>query len=84
MRHPSLSDEEEQIGHVIVNAAFSVHSELGPGLLERINETCFEHELSSRGLAVQGQVAVRIQYKRLELEDAMRLDMLVEIESFAS
>jgi GxxExxY protein len=78
MRHPSLSDEEEQIGKVVVDSAFAVHSELGPGLLEKIYETCLEHELKSRGLAVERQVKVGIRYKDLELDDGMRLDLLIE------
>jgi vacuolar-type H+-ATPase catalytic subunit A/Vma1 len=40
MRHPSLSDEEERIGKAIVDSAYAVHVELGPGLLEKIYETC--------------------------------------------
>jgi len=77
-QHPSLSDEEEQIGKVVVDSAFAVHSELGPGLLEKIYETCLEHELKSRGLAVERQVKVGIRYKDLELDDGMRLDLLIE------
>jgi GxxExxY protein len=40
-----LSDEEERVGKAVVEAAYRVHSALGPGLLEQIYETCFCHEL---------------------------------------
>jgi hypothetical protein len=43
MRHPSLTDEEEAIGRAVVDSAFAVHVELGPGLLEKIYEACMEH-----------------------------------------
>jgi GxxExxY protein len=40
-----LTPEEEEIGKVIVNAAFEVHKRLGPGLLEKVYEVCLSHEL---------------------------------------
>lgn len=45
-----LSPELELLGKHIVNAAFKIHSELGPGLLEKIYEVCLTHELSKIGL----------------------------------
>jgi GxxExxY protein len=44
-----LSDEEERIGKIIVNAAFKVHKELGPGLLEKIYEIALTHEIQKAG-----------------------------------
>ena len=46
MEYPPLSEEEESIGKAIVNAAYKVHKELGPGLLEKVYEICMAHELS--------------------------------------
>jgi hypothetical protein len=43
-----LSKNEEFVASQIVDAAFTVHRELGPGLLEKIYEVCFCHELSKR------------------------------------
>lgn len=40
-----ISPEEELIGKAIVNAAYTVHKELGPGLLEKVYEVCFCHVL---------------------------------------
>ncbi len=42
-----LSEEEEKVGKLIVNAAFRVHKELGPGLLEKVYEIALEHELKN-------------------------------------
>jgi len=61
MEFSALTDEEERIGKAIVNAAFKVHKELGPGLLERVYEVCIAHELRKEGHAVARQVEIPIQ-----------------------
>lgn len=62
----------------IVDAAFKVHSNLGPGLLESIYEMCLVHELSKRKLSVRRQVPVPIIYDSIRLESGLRLDLVVE------
>lgn len=52
-QYEKLSDREEAIGKAIVNAAFKIHKELGPGLLERVYEVCMEHELKKVGFNVK-------------------------------
>ncbi len=69
--------EEELIATAVVDSAYTVHRALGPGLLESIYETCFCHELSKRGLFVRRQVTVPIVYDGILLNDALRLDVLV-------
>ena len=49
-RFERLSLEEERIGKEIVDCAYKVHFNLGPGLLEKIYETCFCHELKKKKL----------------------------------
>ena len=71
-----LTEEEERIGKAIVNAAFKVHVGLGPGLLEKIYETCLCHELKKAGLFVERQVCIPLHYD--EFEEGLRLDLLVE------
>jgi GxxExxY protein len=73
-----IPDHVEVVGKLVVQAAFNVHSELGPGLLERVYEVCFCHELAAMGLSVQRQIEVPIAYKGLTFEEALRLDVLVE------
>jgi GxxExxY protein len=51
MDFSALSEKEEDIAQKIVDAAYTVHKTRGPGLLERVYEVCFCHELSKRGLA---------------------------------
>ena len=69
---------EENIASIIVNSAFNVHKELGPGLLERVYEVCFCHELSKAGLSYQRQVDIPIIYEKLVFNEGLRLDVLVE------
>lgn len=69
---------EEEIGKAVVNAAYKVHSALGPGLLERIYEICMEHELKKAGFKVQRQVDLPVVYDGLVFDEGLRLDLLVE------
>ena len=73
-----ISPEEERIGKLIVNAAYNVHKTLGPGLLEKVYETCFCHELRKAELRVIRQLNIPIVYDDLEFEEGLRLDVLVE------
>jgi GxxExxY protein len=74
----SLPDAIEDVATKIVDAAFRVHSDLGPGLLESIYETCLDHELRKRGLKISKQVPIPIVYDTLRIDPGLRLDLLVE------
>ena len=78
MPYQPLSQKEEEIATAIVDAAYKVHSALGPGLVESIYEVCFCHELKKHDLAFQRQMNVPITYDSLKLDAALRLDVLVE------
>jgi GxxExxY protein len=73
-----LSKKEESIAEKIVDSAYTVHKILGPGLLERVYEVCFCHELSKRGLKSQRQVDLPITYDGIVFDEGLRLDVLVE------
>ena len=60
MSFEKIPDELENFASKIVDAAFTVHSNLGPGLLERIYEVCFCHELTKRGIKYNRQVDLPI------------------------
>lgn len=62
----------------ILGAAMEVHSQLGPGLLESVYETCMAHELTGRGLSVVRQLPVPVVYKGQRLDCGFRLDLMVE------
>ncbi len=72
-----LSSEEEKIGKAIVNAAYEVHKELGPGLLEKIYEICFCHVLTKSGYDVKRQLNIPITFDNLIFDEGLRLDVLV-------
>ena len=78
MQFDKLSELEESIGKAIVNAAFKVHRELGPGLLEKVYEVCFTHQLRKAGYLVARQVDIPIQYDGITFDEGLRLDLLVE------
>jgi len=69
---------ENEIAKVVVDAAFNVHINLGPGLLESVYEKVLAYEIKKQGLSCTTQVPVAIQYKELFLEDAFRADILVQ------
>ncbi len=73
-----LSKREESIAKKIVDSAYTVHKILGPGLLEKVYEVCFCHELSKRELKYQRQVDIPIVYDGMILDEGLRLDVLVE------
>jgi GxxExxY protein len=77
-RFAKLSPKEELIASQITDAAYSVHKNLGPGLLEKIYETCFCHELSKRNLLYQRQINIPIKYDGIVFDEGLRLDILVE------
>ena len=70
--------ETEAFAKEVVDAALRIHRALGPGLLESAYETCLEHELRKRGLAVARQVALPIEYDGVKLESGFRIDLLVQ------
>ncbi|MBI1940216.1 MAG: GxxExxY protein [Acidobacteria bacterium] len=68
----------DMIASKIVDAAFAVHSKLGPGLLESVYETCLLHEIKKRELSVERQVEIPIDYDGIRLEAGLRIDLLVD------
>ncbi len=67
-----------EISGVIVDAAFKIHSTLGPGLLETVYEGVLERELIRRGLRVRRQVSVPIRYDGLVFDEGFIADLIVE------
>lgn len=70
--------ELNQITDQIIGSAIDVHRVLGPGLLESAYEACLAYELAHRGLNVERQKPLPVQYKEATLEIGYRLDLLVE------
>jgi GxxExxY protein len=69
---------ENSIATIIVDAAFKVHTTLGPGLLESVYVAVLAYEIEKRGLTVARQVPVVIQYDSLVFEEGFRADLIVD------
>lgn len=74
----AVSPEVNVVGRAVMDAAFNVHRELGPGLLESVYELCLAEELTRAGHSVERQVAIPIRYKDAQFEAGFRLDLLVD------
>ncbi len=68
----------EEVAKRILDAAFRVHTALGPGLLESVYETCLAHELSKMGMSFESQTALPVIYNDIVVESGLRLDIFVE------
>jgi GxxExxY protein len=69
-----------EIGRTILDAAITVHKELGPGLLESAYQLALKRELELRGFKVRAKVPVILMYKGVSLGKAYEIDLLVEEE----
>jgi len=69
---------ENEIGRIVVDAALTIHRELGPGLLESVYEAVLARELTARGLRVERQVPISIEYRGIQFDEGFRADMIVE------
>ena len=78
---------ENEISKIVLDAAFEVHTQLGPGLLESSYQRCLSFELMERGLSVEIEKSLPLIYKGQHLDCGYRLDIwvnkrvIVEIKS---
>ena len=68
---------EEEIGSLIVDTAVYVHKKLGPGLFENVYEVILSKLLSRKGLNVQRQVPVPIDFEGDHFSEGFRIDLLI-------
>ncbi|GDX82452.1 hypothetical protein LBMAG42_42630 [Deltaproteobacteria bacterium] len=69
--------EENGIATIIVDAAYKVHTQLGPGLLESVYVAVLAYEINSRGLETARQVRIPVTYEGLVFEEGFRADLVV-------
>ena len=69
---------ENEIGTVIVDCAVHLHQDLGPGLLETVYEVTLARKLEKRGLSIQRQVPIAIEYDGQQFDEGFRADLIVE------
>ena len=68
---------ENEIAKQILDAAFVVHTKLGPGLFESVYEVVMQYELKKRGLTAERQKSMPIVYDNIRFDEAFRSDMVV-------
>jgi GxxExxY protein len=73
----TTTPEIERVAQEIVDAAFKIHSKVGPGLLESTYQTLMIYERTKRGLVVEQEVPVPLIYEEVRLDAGYRLDLLV-------
>jgi len=69
---------ENEISNLVIGAAMTVHSSLGPGLLESSYEECLFYELKLKRLLVERQKALPLVYKEIKMDAGYRVDLIVE------
>jgi len=69
---------ENQISRIVLDAAFKVHTKLGPGLLESAYRECLFYELKKIGLNVRKEVPLPLVYEDVRLDVGYRVDLLIE------
>ncbi len=69
---------ENEIGTMVVRTAVELHKDLGPGLLESVYEILLAHRLRQKGLRVERQVSIPIEFDGYRFEEGFRADLIVE------
>jgi len=72
-----MDSETEKIATDALNAAFSIHTEFGPGLLERVYQLVLANKLKRLGYQVECEVPVSFVYEGEKFDDAFRVDIFV-------
>ena len=78
MSMDNLSVRTETVGKAVLNAAYSVHSEMGPGLLESVYQECLQFALNEAGYKAYREVPIPIKFRGNELEAGFRADLVVD------
>ncbi len=73
----AIPNSTEQLGRLVLDCAFRVHTNLGPGLLESVYKTCMVFELRRIGVAVDTEVPVPVVYEGVTLDKELYIDLLV-------
>ncbi|MBA3542926.1 MAG: GxxExxY protein [Chthoniobacterales bacterium] len=70
--------DENDLSRVVLDAAFLIHTKLGPGLLESVYEVVLAHELRKAGVGVERQKPMPIIYDGIRFDEAFRSDLVVD------
>jgi GxxExxY protein len=70
--------KENEIATVVVDAAYRLHTELGPGIFEIVYEVCLAHELRKRGFSVERQMPIPITWDGIRFDEGFRADLIID------
>ena len=77
-KHQPIAEEVERLASAVIEAAFRVHRNLGPGLLESVYEECLCYELSNMGIPFERQLKLAINYETIRIKSGLQFDLLVD------
>ena len=69
---------EETVIKLILDEAFYVHKSIGPGMLEKVYQTCLAYRLRLRGLFVEVEKPIPVIFEEIKMECGYRADIVVE------
>lgn len=69
---------ENELARIVVDSAYKIHTQLGPGLLESAYQTILVYELRKRGLRVETEVLMPVKYEEILVDIGFRADIVVE------
>jgi GxxExxY protein len=69
---------ENELSKIIVNTAFKIHNQYGPGLFESVYEELMFYELGKQDLNVSRQIAIPLIHEAIKLEAGFRADLIVD------
>ena len=73
-----VTEEQERIAKKVLDCAYEVHTQLGPGLLESAYQACLIYELKSNGLYIEKEKQIPVLYKNMTIDCGYRIDIVVE------
>lgn len=69
--------DENTISRIVLDSAFKIHTQLGPGLLEKVYRECLAFELTKAGLLAEQEVSIPVIYETVKLDCGYRIDILI-------
>jgi len=73
-----MEKSENEIGDIIIDTAVNLHIDLGSGLLESVYEVILMKLLAKKGLSVQRQVSIPIEFEGEHFDEGFRVDLFIE------
>ena len=69
--------EENEISRMVLQCAYQIHKQLGPGLLEKVYRECLAYELRKEGLIVEQEKPFPVYYEEVKMDCGYRVDLFI-------